>query len=74
MVDVKLPPIDEIYPTDITPIIEYLENEMGMSERQVKHWFRKNYADYKNHCAEYYEARNAGLPNPLHKPINLSKD
>lgn len=53
---------------NVTPIILKLESR-GLSERQIKNWFKKNNPDRIIECEMYYEAINAGLPDPLQIPF-----
>jgi len=68
MNNIKLPPRDVLYPTDITPVIHFLEDQ-GMTEAEVVQWFKKTYNEYYVDCQEYYKAINAGRPNPLQQPL-----
>ena len=72
MADKTLPPIDLLFPVDITPVIYYLENDKGLDQEQIIKWFKKNNPEYHLECEQYFKAINAGEPNPLQIPFSYS--
>jgi len=66
--------MSKTYPRDmetfvnVSPIIEDLESH-GLTEAEVKQWFKDNNPDRIHECDMYYEAKNAGDPNPLQIPF-----
>jgi hypothetical protein len=56
--------IDKTYIVNVTPIILHLENQ-GMTEDEVKDWFKANNPDSLRNAEVYYRGIEAGIPDPL---------
>jgi len=50
--------------TDITAVVLYLESQ-GMTEPEIKQWFKTEYPEQKYTVDIYYRGLKAGIKNPF---------